>query len=54
MWHPEPLQSTLPIGMWLFGVLTIVTLRKVPATEGAWQFTQVVTPLWVLTTEYEA
>ena len=30
LWQPEPLQSRLPIGMWLFGLVTIVTLAKGP------------------------
>ena len=30
VWQPEPLQSRLPIGMWLPGVLTIVMLTNGP------------------------
>ena len=51
VWQPEPLQSRLPIGMWLLGVLTIVMLAKVLATEGAWQLRQLVTPWCVPVTE---
>ena len=51
LWQPEPLQSRLPIGMWLFGVVTIVTLANVLATEGPWQFRHVVTPWCVPATE---
>ena len=35
VWHPEPLQSSEPIGMWFAEVDTIVMLAKVPATAGA-------------------
>ena len=35
VWQPEPLQSSVPIGKWLPGVLTIVMLAKVVATAGA-------------------
>jgi hypothetical protein len=34
-WQPEPLQSSVPIGMWLPGLETMVTLAKVVATFGA-------------------
>ena len=51
VWQPEPLQSSVPIGMWLPGVLTIVMLAKVSATEGAWQVRHLVTPWWVPVTE---
>jgi hypothetical protein len=44
VWQPEPLQSSVPIGMWLAGVLVIVTLAKVVATVGPWQIAQPVTP----------
>src|SRR5215469_7468997 len=36
-WHPAPLQSRAPIGMWLAGVVTIVTLANVFATLVPWQ-----------------
>ena len=29
VWHPEPLQSRVPIGMWFADVVMIVTLAKV-------------------------
>ena len=51
VWQPEPLQSRLPIGMWLFGVVTIVTLAKVFATAGAWQLRQLLTPWCTPVTE---
>jgi hypothetical protein len=35
VWHPDPLQSRVPIGMWLADVVVIVTFAKVPATLGA-------------------
>ena len=35
VWHPEPLQSSVPIGKWLLGVETIVILANVVATAGA-------------------
>ncbi len=34
VWHPDPLQSRLPIGMWFAGVVAIVTLMNVLATDG--------------------
>src|SRR4029077_17567214 len=34
LWQPEPLQSSVPIGMWLPGLETIDTLRNVFATVG--------------------
>ena len=34
-WQPEPLQSRVPIGMWLPGFVTIVTLANVVATLDA-------------------
>ena len=43
LWQPEPLQSRLPIGMWLPGTLTMVTLTNGP-TVGPWQLRQPVTP----------
>ncbi len=49
-WQPEPLQSRLPIGKCLAGVVTIVTLMNGP-TVGPWQLRQVVTPWWVAVTE---
>ncbi len=52
VWQPEPLQSRLPIGKWLAGVVTMVTLAKVLATVDLWQPRQVVTPWWVPVTEY--
>ena len=54
VWQPEPLQSRFPIGMWLFGEVTIVMFANVLATEGPWQFRQVVTPWCVPVTEYAA
>ena len=51
VWQPAPLQSRLPIGMWLAGVVTIVTLPNVVATVGAWQVRQAVTPWCVPVTE---
>lgn len=44
VWQPDPLQSRLPIGMWLLAVVVIVMLAKVLATLGPWQLRQVVTP----------
>ena len=53
VWHPEPLQSRVPMGMWLIPVvLTILMLAKVLATEGAWQLRQLLTPWCVPVTEY--
>jgi hypothetical protein len=54
LWQPAPLQSRLPIGMWLLGLVVIVTFAKVPATLAPWQLRQFVTPWWVPTTEYTA
>src|SRR4029077_9877156 len=51
LWQPEPLQSSVPIGMWLPGLETIVMLAKVVATFGAWQLRQPVTPWCVPVTE---
>jgi hypothetical protein len=51
VWHPEPLQSRLPIGMWFAGVVTIVTLRKVLATFEPWQVRQPVMPWCTPVTE---
>jgi hypothetical protein len=50
-WQPELLQSRLPVGMWLPGVLTILIFAKLPATAGPWQLMQPVTPAWVPVTE---
>src|SRR5215471_10976232 len=50
-WQPEPLQSRVPIGMWLPGLVTMVTLANVVATPGAWQLRQLVTPWWTPVTE---
>ena len=38
VWHPEPLQSSVPIGMWFADVVVIVMLANVPATVDPWQF----------------
>src|SRR6516162_11421853 len=43
-WQPEPLQSRLPIGMWLPGVVTGTTLANVVFTVEPWQVRQPVTP----------
>ena len=52
VWQPEPSQSRLPIGMWLFGEVTIEILAKVLATAGAWQARQLLTPWCVPVDEY--
>jgi dipeptide/tripeptide permease len=51
VWHPEPLQSRVPIGMWLAEVVVIVTFAKVFATLAPWQIRQEVTPWCVPVTE---
>ena len=51
VWHPDPLQSRLPIGMWFAGVVAIVTLMNVLATDGPWQVRQPVTPWCTPVTE---
>jgi hypothetical protein len=54
LWQPEPLQSRVPIGMWLPGFVTMVMLANVVATPEAWQLRQLVTPWCVPVTEYTA
>src|SRR5215472_6497227 len=50
-WQPEPLQSSVPIGMWLPGLVTMVMLANGP-TVGPWHERQLVTPWCVPVTEY--
>ena len=47
------MQSSVPMGMWFAGVVTIVTLANGP-TVGPWQLRHPVTPWWVPVTEYWA
>jgi hypothetical protein len=54
VWQPDPLQSSVPIGMWFAEVEAIATLANVLATLGPWQLRQSVTPMWVPLTEYTA
>ena len=60
LWQPEPLQSALPIGMWLapgHPTIVIVLLGGGPANgpvPGPWQETHPVTPWCVPVTEYSA
>ncbi len=51
VWQPDPLQSRLPNGMWLLGLVTMLMLAKVVATLGAWQIRHPVTPWCVPVTE---
>src|SRR5207302_10638479 len=51
VWQPEPLQSRVPNGMWLLGLVTRVMLAKVVATVEPWQERHPVTPWWVPVTE---
>src|SRR5213082_3921363 len=51
VWQPEPLQSRLPNGMWLLGLVTTVTLPNVVFTVEPWQERHPVTPWWVPVTE---
>src|SRR5216110_364307 len=44
VWQPEPLQSRVPNGMWLLGLVTRVMLTKVVATVEPWQDRHPVTP----------
>src|SRR4029077_6716553 len=58
LWQPEPLQSSVPIGMWFPGLETIDTLRNVFATVGPGQLRQQVTfwetPVTALTAKQPA
>src|SRR2546429_364307 len=54
LWQPEPLQSRLPVGMWLPGVVVILMLANVPATVGRGQFRRLVTLWCVAVTEKAA
>src|SRR5438876_11924938 len=47
----EPLQSRVPNGKWLLGLVTRVMLAKVVATVEPWQERHPVTPWWVPVTE---
>ena len=55
-WQPEPLQSSVPIGMWFVGepTMVIVLLGGGPANgpvPGPWQPRQLATPWWTPVTE---
>ena len=55
-WQPEPLQSSVPIGMWFVGepTMVIVLLGGGPANGpvfGPWQVRQPLTPWCVPVTE---